>query len=333
MNDCRYCGQTTKTTLMLVDRRLVDGGLPALNRFYIKHPCSIEDLCEIEVGVCCEEYACADIEHLREPLIALAKDPSLTPKTLEAIWGSFEGDAAFGEALLANPNVPIQFAREHATQYFEGILENPSLDLWLLEDPDFLRSIAREATPAFTYGMRDQWTLPCSAAWLRYLSQSEEVNERRFAASHAYLPNDCAWTLADDPDPQVRGYLSYHSKDYELLWYLAQDPDLETREIAARAGSHPSVMAHLAADQSKIVRFYVAIGDRRLHEIPSKRLSELYEEPNFEDYNEVITTEGKRDLQKRYLAEVSTKRRKARTQEHQGYEERRIERSMNTKRR
>ena len=302
MNDCRYCGAPTQhATLMLVDGRLLDGGLPLLTRFHQKTRCAVTDLTGIEVGLCCEEYACLDLEHLHEGLLSLARDPSLEAKKALALWGSVEGDADFGVALLSNPNIPLQFVREHAPYYFEGVLENPSLMLWLLEDPDLLHSIAREFISAPGYGIDRGWRTPCSVAWLRYLSASDDLKERRFAASHAYLPEDCAWRLADDPDPCTRGYLSYHSTDAELLWYLAHDPDLETRELAARASSHPSVMARLAADASHAARVFVASSSRAHHELPQKLRWELYEEPTCEDNKEPSPLREKRQHQDRYL--------------------------------
>jgi hypothetical protein len=321
MSDCHYCGLSThQTTLMLVDRRLFDGGLPLLNRFHLKIRSSAEDLTKAEVGVCCEEYACVDIVHLRGELLSLAKDPSLEAKKLQALWGLFEGDVEFGVALLSNPNVPIQFVREQAPYYFEGVLENPSLMLWLLEDPEFLQRIAREFIPEAGYGVDRGWRTPCSVAWLRYLAASEEVTHRRFAASHSDLPNDCAWVLADDSDPFTRGYLSYHSKDYELLWYLALDPDIETREIAARAGSHPQVMAHLAADASRMVRFSVAASSRRLDEIPSFILWGLYAEPTFGEIHPQSPLAEKRQTQQRFA--TRTHKRKQKKQDHSHQEQR-----------
>jgi hypothetical protein len=326
MSDCRYCGLSTlQTTLMLVDHRLFDGGLPLLNRFHLNTRCKAEDLNEAEVGICCEEYACVDIVHLRGELLLLAKDPSLNAKKIQALWGSLEGDFELGVALLANPNVPIQFVREQAPYYFEGVLENPSLMLWLLEDPDFLHRIAREFIPEAGYGVDRGWRTPCSVAWLRYLAASAEVTHRRFAASHSDLPNDCAWTLADDPDPCTRGYLSYHSKDYELLWYLAQDPDLETREIAARAGSHPSVMAHLTADASKTVRFFVAASDWRLNEIPSYLRWGLYAEPTFGESYPHLPLAEKEQHQQRFATRAHQRKRKTKEYTHQ---ERRQEREF-----
>jgi hypothetical protein len=318
MSDCRYCGLSTlQTILVLLDGRLLDGGLPLLNRFHLKTRCTAEDLTEAEIGTCCEEYAFEDIIHLRAVLLALAQDPTLEAKKIQALWGSLEGDTELGVALLSNPNVPISFVQEQAPYYFEGALENPSLMLWLLEDPDFLQRIAREFIPEAGYGVDRGWRTPCSLTWLRYLAASEEVEYRRFAASHSDLPNDCAWILADDTDPYTRGYLSYHTKDYELLWYLAQDPDPNTRETAARAGSHPQVMAHLAADASKTVRIFVAMSDRQINEIPSRIRWELYAEPTFEESHSNSPIMEKRQKQQRFSKKACRKKQKNKDQNHQ----------------
>lgn len=339
MGDCRYCGQSAeKTIAVLLDGRLLGLTPPLQARFAISSPCALSDLTLANVGVdCsfCEASYLQDLEHLRAALVQLAQDPLTEPKRLLALWNMYQGEPDFGAALAQNPNLPLSLARELVYFFYEELTENPASALWLLEDPGFFQSLEAEFLSQVEEARYEEfsarWRWPVSVGWLRQLARSEDVLARRYAASHLLLPTDLAWELAQDPDPYVRGYLSYHA-DEALLSYLAQDPEVEVRILVARGGKHLSVLSMLAGDPSGEVRYRLAL-NRQLDSAYRMR-RELLEEPMTEPsapfwrYGSYAEDELSWQNERSFLARGRKQHQKRRTQQNKEHRQRRGERAF-----
>lgn len=78
-----------------------------------------------------------------EAALTLAKNPNTLPDALETLWLTVQANLyteahLITEALCVNPNISLGLARTLYRAYPLTVIDNPSWELWALENPNFI---------------------------------------------------------------------------------------------------------------------------------------------------------------------------------------------------
>lgn len=222
------------------------------------------------------------LEANRTPALE-ASDPTCAPGRLRRL--ASHGDPAVRRAVAANPNTPTEALYRLCVRYPDAFLNNPVLELLILENPNLLVDMPAYARSSL---------LACEDAPIVFLEWAEKWDEGLLAVlSNPNAPKPMLERLAEHADDRVRDAARLHvnaagelegephqaateamskamlERDGELIkdlfavdavpaWaleVLCKDSDAELRALAA---SHPdapqSVLERLALDEEEPVR-------------------------------------------------------------------------------
>ena len=195
-----------------------------------------------------------------------AKNPKTPAARLLELASLYQEEVS--RALTQNPNTPRALLYQLGEEFPDEFLQNPLLQLWSLESPEFLREVPVET--------------------LRELSRQEEAPEWLLVAI-SLLPEDPLKELvqesaperllrlcAEHPGEMVKIFVAIHTSDPNILTRLTEDPSPYVRKHVARNEQTPSeALEKLALDASPKVRDSVASNNST----PAALLHRLVQDP------------------------------------------------------
>lgn len=225
-----------------------------------------------------------------EEQLRLAQDPTTSPDILEKLY--LTQNEAVRQAIAQNPNTPLPILLRLAESYPSAFCQNPTLPLFLLEDPTFIRRLSMRVQRALTSAteipeflieallgsyefLREELAanpgLP--ASYLERFLESESPQIRFRAAQNPSAPRELmADLLRAGSDANLQGFVASPKEvEPELLERLAHR-GVWSRCVAANHPSTPSsLIEKLLTDENPLVRQAVA-GRRDISEALLLRL-------------------------------------------------------------
>ena len=217
-----------------------------------------------------------------EETLQLANDPNTSTEVLTQLYA--HADAALNKALSQNPNTPKEILISLAAKHALELVNNPSFELFFIEDPAFFKMLPYEAQQAMIdqISSMPNWLIeimiqgyasrlarqPSTPVWaLNYLSRAKPPEIRSALASNSNLPEDLFWYLSEDPERSVRNTIARNpSIPQKLLWHLSEDPEQMVRRMIAQNPSAPEEPLWFLAEHENTEVRLVLCGNTALPE-------------------------------------------------------------------
>jgi hypothetical protein len=183
-----------------------------------------------------------------EKLLLEAQDPNTTPERLVEL--SRQYSPAIKKAVAQNPNTPLSTLLLLAEKQPRAVLENPTLPLLLLENPNLLHGLEHRAAVV----MLQARPLPDWVA--RTIATHPDLGIRHDISGDEETPKVALETLALDSDRMVREFVAGNENTpAAALRLLSTDVEVEVRRNVAGNPSTPVVaLIWLAKNKDKEVR-------------------------------------------------------------------------------
>jgi len=162
-----------------------------------------------------------------EDALSKARDPMTSQEELHRL--ALFGDSRVRSAIAENPNIHPDTFRELADSYPQSASRNPSIFMWQLEDPNFLRSMPLEF----------------KSSYVQNRVNSGEFEEDSDEHGHALL------------DIEHDGVVNHPILDENPNLILNTSREFK-RNIATSNGTEQHILAALSLDQDDMIRGFVA---------------------------------------------------------------------------
>ena len=201
----------------------------------------------------------------------LAADPSTTPETLQAL--AKLADKEVQEAVVKNPNTPLEVLLLLGPKYAAAFIENASLPLHLLAAPELFQGLPEPLVQEILHAPTPPawiWELALKRKMYRALASApqtstallQEVYKQetdqhenkytfRFLAEHKNTPVEILSALAESTQEYVRmGVAENRAAPLDLLRKLLQDKLVEVRNaVLANPSVEPELFEKLPKDK------------------------------------------------------------------------------------
>lgn len=167
-------------------------------------------------------------------------------------------------AIARNPNTPPDILVKLARDYLKEIGENPALELFLIENPNFIEDIYYEHFSGYshvyenwdTYSLQNSYLLYLADWFLKLGLTHSNCEIRSLVAGNINTPEEYLEQLAEDESYLViEALASNPSTPVEILERLAKDEESGIREIVAGNKNTPIfVLEELVKDEDCGVR-------------------------------------------------------------------------------
>jgi hypothetical protein len=163
----------------------------------------------------------------------VAQNPAAPSELLELLYQT--EDTTLRENIAGNPNTPLPLYLKLIELFPAAALGNPSIDLFWLENPDFVDKISLE----LLLRLLRLRSLPVALLLLALVHR--ELKVRCLAVAHPELPLDNLWSAANDESDFVReGIAKNPAAPPELLQRLSSDASIAVQRAIVKHPQTPT---------------------------------------------------------------------------------------------
>jgi hypothetical protein len=200
-----------------------------------------------------------------------ANDPSTTAEILRGL--SQIEDNELQEALVRNPNTPLDVLLQLGPRFASAFMENASLPLHLLDSPDLLQKLPAALIQEILHSPTPPdwiWDVALRGGHCRALASAPRTSSEllakvyhkeieahsdkytlRFLAEHPNTPEEILFRLSQSPQEYVRmGVAENPGTPHSVLRKLLEDPKVEVRNsVLANTAAVPELFEKVSKDK------------------------------------------------------------------------------------